>query len=155
MERVAHESREKTSREKTEKVKVWQPPEVLPAYKDAIPDYHLRWVRYSLQGENQDANVLSRVRQGYEPVRPEELDILNVLTMEDGKHAGTVVSGDLMLMKIPLELKAQRDKYFAGKAKAQQRMADREFEDEDNELMPLSKSVKTQISVGHPQFKEE
>ena len=148
------ETREEKTREKRERKKVWMPPERLPQFEASIPGYHLRWVRYSLLGADDDANVLSRVRQGYEPVEPYEVNMKDVLTMEDGKYAGTVVSGDLMLMKVPVEIKDQRNKYFADRTKNMQKMVDQELAEKDNDLMPLSKSVQSQTTTGRPQFKE-
>ena len=155
MERKSPVKREHETREVSERPKTWMPPERLPQFPNAIPGYHLRWVRYSLLGAKDDANVLSRIRQGYEPVQPDEVNMADLLTLEDGKYEGTVVSGDLMLMKVPEEFAAQRAKYFEDKTNVQQKAVDAEFDENDSTLAPLSRSVKSHTTVGRPQFQED
>ncbi len=155
VERPARVEPEKVVHQK--KQQVWRPPEKIPNFDGLIPGYHTRWVRHSTRGIADDANVLGRIHQGYEPVRPQELGEagINLLTMETGKHAGTVISGDLMLMKIPEHMKAQRDKFYADKARRLQMAVDQKLEESDDELMPISKSVKSQTTTGRPNFKED
>jgi len=148
-------SREADSRESSEKPKVWQPPKRLPQFADLDPDRHFRWVRYQTLGEPDNANVLMRMREGYEPVRPEEVGLFNHPTVEDGKFEGAVVSGDLMLMSIHQDIVDQRNAYFAEQSKSLQRNVDQELAKEDDELTPISKSVKSGHTTGKPHFRED
>lgn len=67
------------------------------------------WVRHELLNNPDNANVHERLREGYEPVTPDELgDDYHADVMSAGKHAGTVRSGDLILMKNSKELVAQK-----------------------------------------------
>ena len=156
-ERLERVTREETLRTKTEKAKVWMPPEVLPLFENKIPGYKMRWVRYSLLGSADDANVLSRIRQGYEPVHPDELGSSghHLPTMETGEHKGTVISGDLMLMKAPDEIIEQRNEYYSKRAKSMQGVVDQELEENDNDLAPISKSMKNSHSTGKPKVRDD
>lgn len=142
-------------RDREEKIKDWLPPDRLPSFENVLEGYHLRWVRRELRGESHDANVLSRIRQGYVPVTPEEVDLYDYPTVEDGRFSGTVMSGDLILMKIPDHMADQRTKYYKAQTDRMQRAVDREFEENDSTAMPLSRSVKTQVGVGRPQFQSK
>ena len=107
----ATQSSRKT-RASTTRKKTWTPPQKLQTQK-APEGMHYRWVRHELFNQSDDANVNSRIRQGYEPVKPEELGDGNVPDILDtGKHAGTVRSGDLILMKVPQEIVDQRTAYY-------------------------------------------
>ena len=145
---IVRETRESETREVTERKKVWLPPERLPKYK--IEGYHLRWIRRELRGGAEDSNVLSRIRQGFEPVRPEEVGAYDVTTMEDGRWAGVIISGDLMLMKQPIEMKEQRDAFYHEKTDKAQRAVDAQLEENQNSKMPVSRSVQTSTTVGRP-----
>ena len=108
MTKATQSSRKKNTRASTSRKKVWTAPSKLTV--ESPPEgVHYRWVRHELFNNSDDANVNGRVRQGYEPVTPAELgedaypDVLDT-----GKHAGTVRSGDLILMKVPQEIADQR-----------------------------------------------
>jgi|TARA_R100000781_G_C4070316_1_gene124240 hypothetical protein len=107
----ATQSSRKT-RASTTRKKTWTPPQKLQT-QEAPEGMHYRWVRHELLNQPDDANVNSRIRQGYELVRPEELGDGEVPDILDtGKHAGTVRSGDLILMKVPQEIVDQRATYY-------------------------------------------
>jgi hypothetical protein len=86
-------------------------------------------------GDDHAGNVHERTRQGYEPVRPEELggdwqaDVLDT-----GKHAGIVRSGDLILMKVDQEIADQRNEYFANKTKAAEGAVNSELQKNNSAL---------------------
>ena len=135
-------SREDTTRETKDRPQVWKPPTRLPSFEDFDPDYHYRWVRYELRGKQESANVLLRIREGYEPVRPEEVGLLDHPTIEDGRFEGTVISGDLMLMKIPAHVAQQRRDYYEGQSSAQQKTVDEELKTELRTRLELYRAGK-------------
>ncbi len=155
MTEKARRTRENENRESEERKKVWRPPQRLPKFEDQDPDNHYRWVRRELRGQDESSNVLSRIREGYEPVKPEEVGLYDHPTIEDGRFAGTVISGDLMLMRIPKYMAEQREKYFKGITDRMQGIVDQELKDSDDDLMPISKSVKTSVTMGKPHFKSD
>jgi hypothetical protein len=112
-------SKQKTSRKlETREIKTrkrgWVPPSNLEA-PDPPEGFHHRWVRFEFRGTQDEKNVTSRLRSGYEPVRADEYpDRLDLPAMTDGKYKGIIAVGGLMLMRCPIEVKEDRDAYFRG-----------------------------------------
>ena len=138
----------RTTRASGTRKKTWTPPSKLETAK--APDgVHYRWVRHELLGDDHAGNVHERTRQGYEPVRPEELggdwqaDVLDT-----GKHAGIVRSGDLILMKVDQEIVDQRNEYFANKTKAQEGAVNSELQKNNSAVAPISQDEQSSVSVG-------
>ena len=94
--------REATTRAKTTRRKPWTPPSKLEA-PEAPAGFKHRWIRTALRGEEDKINVNSRIREGWEPVRADEYPDLadRYPTIDDGKHAGVIGVGGLMLARIP------------------------------------------------------
>jgi hypothetical protein len=138
----------RTTRASGTRKKTWTPPSKLETPK--APDgVHYRWVRHELLGDDHAGNVHERSRQGYEPVRPEELggdwqaDVLDT-----GKHAGIVRSGDLILMKVDQEIADQRNEYFANKTKAAEGAVNSELQKNNSAVAPISQDEQSSVSVG-------
>jgi len=118
-----------TTREKEVRRRPWTPPSRL----DAPPPpegFHHRWIRAEVNGFNDKQNVFGRLREGYELVRLEELpeEYQGMLpTIEDGRHAGVVSVGGLLLARVPLETVAERNEYFHKAAQDQLRAVDNEM----------------------------
>ena len=93
-------SRSAETRAKTARRKPWQPPSMLDA-PEAPPGYKHRWVRAEVRGHDDKANMAKRIREGFEPVRAEDHPDFDAPMIEDGKHAGVIGVGGLILAKIP------------------------------------------------------
>jgi hypothetical protein len=77
--------------------------------------YEYRWIRESMLGQEDRSNVSKRLREGWELVRGTDLPTEFVLpTMDDGRHAGIVYNDGLLLAKIPVETKNERNAYYEG-----------------------------------------
>ena len=76
--------------------KPWTPPQILET-PDAPPGVKYRWIRTHIRGEDDKTNVHMRFREGFEPVKPSEVAGYDLPTIDDGKHAGTVGVGGLIL----------------------------------------------------------
>ena len=128
--------------------KVWTPPSKLETPK--APDgVHYRWVRHELLNEDHSGNVHERARQGYEPVRPEELGgDLQADVLDTGKHAGIVRSGDLILMKVDQDIVDQRNEYFENKTKMQEGAVNSELQKNNSAVAPISQDEQSSVSVG-------
>ena len=122
-------SRTAVTREKEERRKPWKPPSRL----DTPPPpegYGYRWIRAEVNGFSDKQNVYSSMREGYELVRLEELpeEYRAMLpTVEEGKHAGVVSVGGLLLAKIPNETAEERNAYFRQRARDQMMAVDNEM----------------------------
>ena len=104
--------RNATLREKETRPVEWRPPNNLEA--PPAPDgFKHRWLRASARGYEDNQNIISRLRQGYVLVRADEYPDWDLPTQEDGKHAGVIGQGGLLLARVPLEIVASRNKFFA------------------------------------------
>lgn len=126
---VNRATRNAVSREKDARRKPWAPPSRLDA--PPAPDgYKHRWIRAEVNGFEDKQHVYGRLREGYELVRQEELpeEYQGMLPcIEDGKHAGVVSVGGLLLARIPVETVEERNAYFSRKAREQLDAVDNEM----------------------------
>ena len=116
-------------REATARRRPWARPSRLDA--PPAPDgYAYRWIRSEVNGFSDKQHVFGKLREGYELVRIEEVaeeyrDFLP--TVDDGKYKGVVAVGGLMLAKIPLETKAERNAYYEQRSKEQLQAIDNDM----------------------------
>ena len=69
--------RETQTREKTARRKPWAPPSMLEA-PPAPEGFVHRWVRTAIRGEDDKTNLHARLREGWEPVRADELSLIHI-----------------------------------------------------------------------------
>ena len=119
-------SRESDSRAKDARRKPWAPPSRLDA-PPAPPGYKHRWIRAEAGGAEDRTNIAGKLREGYELVRGDEYPDYHVPTIEDGRHAGVISVGGLLLARIPDETVAERDAYYRSRANDQLQAADNEL----------------------------
>jgi len=105
--------------------------------------YTYRWIRAELVGEEDRKNVMSRMREGFELVRSEEIQDFDLPSMDDGRHAGVVAVGGLLLAKIPNETRDERNAYFNDRAKLQQDAVDNDLKKESDPSSPMLKPQRT------------
>ena len=121
-------SRAAETRSKTERPKEYKPPSSLDA--PPAPDgFRHRWIRAESMGFNDTKNIHGRLRSGYELVRADEYkDEESYPVVMDGKYAGVIGVGGLLLARIPEELAQSRVAY-------QQRQTDGQDEAVENDLL--------------------
>jgi len=136
------------SRDKVSRRKPWQPPSLL----DAPPPpqgYVYRWIRESMIGQNDPANMSKRIREGWEPVRAEDHPDFEAPSIDDGKHAGVIGVGGLILAKIPKETVEERRAYYQNVADQQIQAVDNDLMRESNQVMPISNPNRsTKVTFG-------
>lgn len=150
------EQTKRTTRDSQTRKQAWRPPARLET-PQAPEGMKYRWVRASIRGSADDDNVILRQRQGYEVVRPEDLANtagLDIRTKEDGKHAGVVTSGDLILMQVPTDIAEQRQDYYEGQATKMQKAVDQELDKAEDSKMPILRESKTKVKTGRDAFQE-
>jgi len=131
-------SRSADTRVKTQRKRVWQRPSSLDA--PPAPDGYIhRWIRAEVQGFQDTKNVINRLREGYELVRADEYPDWQLPTIEDGKNAGVIGVGGLLLARIPEELIAQRNNYYKGLTEDQMKAVDNDLLKDAHPSMPISK----------------
>ena len=127
--------------------KPWRPPSMLET-PPAPEGYSYRWIRAEIVGQEDKKNVMSRLREGFELVRKEEIGDFELPTMDDGKHAGVVAVGGLLLAKIPNETRDERNAYYSDRAQSQQDAIDNDLMKEENPAMPINKSRQSRVTFG-------
>jgi len=109
------QSRESETHAKTSRRQPWRPVRKLET-PPAPEGYEYRWIRESMLGQEDRGNVSRRLREGYELVRgtdlPQEFELP---TKDSGRHAGIVYNEGLLLAKIPVETRDERNAYYARK----------------------------------------
>lgn len=127
--------------------KPWAPPSRLMA--PPAPDGFVhRWVRVAMRGEEDKSNVFSRMQEGYEPVRAEEYPDYQAPTIEDGKYAGVIGNGGLMLCRIPIETVQERSEYFGLRTREQMQAVDQDLMRAEHPSMPIHSDRQSRVSFG-------
>jgi hypothetical protein len=119
--------------------KPWSPPSTLDT-PPAPEGYTYRWIRAEIVGQEDRKNVTSRLSEGFDLVRSDELhtsDQDRFDTLQQGKHAGVVARGGLLLAKIPNETREERNSYYAQRAQTQQDAVDNDMMKESDPSSPM------------------
>jgi|TARA_R100000664_G_C2723011_1_gene115886 hypothetical protein len=142
-------SRGTETREKQARRKPWSPPSALDA-PPAPEGYKHRWIRTEVRGQSDTKNMSSRLREGYEPVRADEYPDFEAPTIEDGRHAGCIGVGGLILARIPLETVDERAHHFNLKTEGQMEAVDNDyFRDGSHPSMSVAKpNRQTRVTLG-------
>jgi hypothetical protein len=119
-------TRESESREKTARRRPWSPPSRLDA-PPAPYGYKHRWIRAEAGGVEDRTNIAGRLREGYELVRGDEYPDFPAPTVQDGRHAGVISVGGLLLARIPEETVEERNAHYRKAAGDQMQAADNEL----------------------------
>ena len=144
---VDRSNRESATREKQERRKAWAPPSQLDAPPAPI-GYKHRWIRERVMDYDDKANIYKRQREGYELVRAEDYPDSDYPVIDEGKNAGVIGQGGLLLARIPEEIVEERNQYFQSKTSTQMEAVDRDLMKESNPAMPISKERKSQVAFG-------
>jgi hypothetical protein len=130
-------SRAAVTRTKTERPKEYKPPSSLDA--PAAPDgFRHRWIRAESMGFNDTKNIHGRLRSGYELVRADEYDDDQYPVVLDGKYAGVIGVGGLLLARIPEELAQQRIDYQRRQTEGQDEAIENDLLRDQDKRMPIS-----------------
>lgn len=139
------------TRAKKEARKPWSPPSTLNT-PPAPEGYTYRWIRAEIVGQEDRKNVSSRLSEGFDLVRSEELDDSDqdrFDSVQQGKHAGVVARGGLLLAKIPNETREERNSYYAARAQTQQDAVDNDLMRESDPSSPiLNPERKSKVTFG-------
>jgi len=147
-ENQVRKPRETETREiQTMRPESWRPPEVLPM-PDPRPGWTHRYIRISMMGTADPANISSKFREGYEPVRAEDYPEMMMHATQEGRFKGNIEVGGLLLCRIPEEFLKQREAYYANQNKSQMESVDNTFMKNNDPRMPLFKDRRSEVSLG-------
>ena len=140
-------SRASETRSKTNRPQVWTPPSSLDA--PPAPDgFRHRWIRAESLGFDDTKNITGRLRSGYELVRSDEYPEANYPVVKDGKYAGVIGVGGLLLARVPEEIAKSREAYFARMTKDREEAVANDPLREQHPSMPISKERQTRVTFG-------
>ena len=129
-------SRAAGTRSKTERPKEYKPPSSLDA--PAAPDgFRHRWIRAESMGFNDTKNIHGRLRSGYELVRADEYKDEDYPVVIDGKYAGVIGVGGLLLARIPEELAQSRVDYQRRQTEGQDESVEADLLKDQDKRMPM------------------
>ena len=129
-------SRAAVTRSKTERPKEYKPPSSLDA--PPAPDgFRHRWIRAESMCFNDTKNIHGRLRSGYELVRADEYDSDTYPTVLDGKYAGVIGVGGLLLARIPEELAQSRMDYQKRQTEGQDEAVETDLLRDQDKRMPI------------------
>ena len=132
---------------KNERPKVWTPPSSLDA--PPAPDgFRHRWIRAESVGFDDTKNVSGKLRSGWEFVRADEYPDSNYPQVKDGKYAGVIGVGGLVLARIPEEIAKSREEYFAKRTQDREEAIANDPFKEQHPSMPISKERQTRVTFG-------
>ena len=147
-EKLKKSTRKIETREKKARKRGWVPPSNLDA-PEPPEGFHHRWVRAEFRGEQDEKNIMARLRSGYEFVRKEEYpDRIDLPSISDGKFKGVIGVGGLLLMRCPIEVKEDRDAYFSELTKGKQDSIDNDLMKDEHPSMPISKEKRSRVEFG-------
>ena len=140
-------SRASQTREKQSKPKVWTPPSSLDA-PPAPTGFQHRWVRVESMGFQDTKNVSGRLRSGYELVRADEYPDSEYPVYEEGKYAGVIGQGGLVLTRVPEEIAKSRAQYYANQGIEQDEAIQNDLLKEQHPSMPINQDRQTRVTFG-------
>jgi hypothetical protein len=135
------------TREATARRKPWAPPSRLDS-PQAPEGYVHRWIRIAMRGEEDKTNVFSKLREGWEPVRADEYPEYQAPVIDEGKYAGVIGQGGLMLCRIPIETARERAAYYGNRTREQMQAVDQDLMKDQHPSMPIHQSRQSRVSFG-------
>ena len=130
------------TRDTSERKVTWKRANALPD-PDPQEGEEFRWRRTSTLGQNDNTNVSSKFREGWEPVKLEDHPELKVLPDVDSKFKGNVEVGGLLLCRNSKENMDARREYHRQQTASQMAAVDNNYMRESDPRMPVLKPEKS------------
>ena len=140
-------SRASQTRAKKEAKKVWTPPTSLDA-PPAPKGYRHQWIRAEILGHQDTSNIARNLREGYELVRADEYPDQDFPSMNEGRYAGMIGVGGLLLARIPEEIALQIDEYYKKQTQNKEEAVNNNLLKEQHPSMRFSKEADTRVTFG-------
>ena len=147
--------RESGTRESAQRTMEWRPGSALDAPEPPL-GYKHRWIRESVMEFDDKTNVHKKRQEGWDLVRAEEYPDYAGPVVDEGRNAGIIGVGGLVLARIPVEMAEQRNDHYQGVPRNQMEAVDRDWMRENNPAMPkLAPQRKSSVSFGSQRGKSE
>ena len=125
----------------------WTPPSSLDA--PPAPDgFRHRWIRTEVLGMDDTKNMSGKLRSGWELVRGDEYPGQTYATVKEGKYAGVIGVGGLVLARIPEELAKSREAYFNKQTQDREEAVNNDLMKEQHPSMPIDSDRQSRVTFG-------
>jgi hypothetical protein len=140
-------SRASQSRSQDTRPKTWTPPSSLDA--PPAPDgFRHRWIRAEVVGFDDTKNMSGKIRSGWELVRADEYPESQYPSVKDGKYAGVIGVGGLLLARIPEEIAKSREEFFKKQTQARDEAINNDLMKEQHSSMPINAERQSRVTFG-------
>ena len=140
-------SRASQTREISAKKKTWTPPSSLDA-PPAPTGFRHQWIRAESMGFQDTKNIAASLREGYELVRADQYPESNYPVETEGRYAGVIGVGGLLLARIPEEIAQQIDAYYAKQTADKEEAINNDLMKEQHPSMPINNERQTRVTFG-------
>ena len=125
----------------------WTPPSSLDA-PPAPAGFRHRWIRTEVLGFDDTKNMSGKLRSGWELVRADEYPDSEYPSVKDGKYAGVIGVGGLVLARIPEEIAKSREAYFRKQIEAREEAIENDLYKDQHKSMPINSDRQTRVTFG-------
>ena len=140
-------SRASSTRVKEAKKTTWTPPNSLDA-PPAPHGFRHRWIRTEVLGFDDTKNVAGKLREGWELVRADQYPETEYPVMTEGKYAGVIGVGGLVLARISEEIAQSREAYFKRQNMDRDEAIRNDLLKEQHPSMPINQERQTRVTFG-------
>ena len=135
------------TRDKVKRPTTWTPPSSLDA--PPAPDgFRHRWIRAETMGFDDTKNMSGKIRSGWELVRADEYPGTDYPSVKEGKYAGVIGVGGLVLARISEELAKSREDYFRKQTREKDEAINNDLMKEEHKSMPINQERQTRVTFG-------
>ena len=99
-------------------------------------------------GFDDTKNISGKIRSGWELVRSDEYPDSDYPIISEGKYAGVIGVGGLVLARISEELAKSREQYFAEKTADRNEALENDVLKEQHPSMPINQDRQTRVTFG-------
>ena len=140
-------TRASQSRAKDKRPTTWTPPSSLDA--PPAPDgFRHRWIRTEVLGFDDTKNMSGKMRSGWELVRADAYPDQTYPSLKDGKYAGVIGVGGLVLARIPEEVAKSREEYFKQQTQDRDNAVNNDLMKEEHSSMPINAERQSRVTFG-------
>ena len=149
MEKENNMKTPRASQSRTNEVRpqTWTPPSSLDA--PPAPDgFRHRWIRTETLGMDDTKNMSGKLRSGWELVRADQYPEHPYPQVAEGKYAGVIGVGGLVLARIPEEIAKSRDAYFKRQTQERDEAVNNDLMKEQHPSMPINNERQSRVTFG-------
>ena len=125
----------------------WTPPSNLDA-PPAPEGFKHRWIRAETMGFDDTKNMSGKLRTGWELVRADEYPESQYPSVGEGKYAGVIGVGGLLLARIPEEIAKARDAYYSRQTQDREDAVNNDLMKEQHPSMPINSDRQSRVTFG-------